>query len=91
MVKSSRHLVLMSVRLVSHNPFFSILLICFINFFISIPLFQEEIFASSFAAAAYLKSIDFPKDKKVFFNEFLRMRFCYNCVVTVVKIMRCSG
>lgn len=26
---------------------------------------QEEIFASSFAAAAYLKSIDFPKDKKV--------------------------
>lgn len=28
--------------------------------------FQEEIFASSFAAAAYLKSIDFPKDKKVF-------------------------
>lgn len=32
----------------------------FLNFF-----FQEEIFASSFAAAAYLKSIDFPKDKKV--------------------------
>ncbi|KAH9670492.1 phosphoglycolate phosphatase 1A [Citrus sinensis] len=27
---------------------------------------QEEIFASSFAAAAYLKSIDFPKDKKVY-------------------------
>lgn len=27
--------------------------------------FQEEIFASSFAAAAYLKSINFPKDKKV--------------------------
>lgn len=26
---------------------------------------QEEIFASSFAAAAYLKSINFPKDKKV--------------------------
>ncbi|KMZ69713.1 hypothetical protein ZOSMA_208G00040 [Zostera marina] len=26
---------------------------------------EEEIFASSFAAAAYLKSIDFPKDKKV--------------------------
>jgi phosphoglycolate phosphatase len=26
---------------------------------------QEEIFASSFAAAAYLESIDFPKDKKV--------------------------
>jgi hypothetical protein len=26
---------------------------------------QEEIFASSFAAAAYLQSIDFPKDKKV--------------------------
>ncbi|KAL1360613.1 phosphoglycolate phosphatase 1A, chloroplastic isoform X4 [Arachis hypogaea] len=25
---------------------------------------EEEIFASSFAAAAYLKSIDFPKDKK---------------------------
>jgi hypothetical protein len=92
MVKSSRHLVLMSVRLVSHNPFFSILLFCFSNFFISIPLFQEEIFASSFAAAAYLKSIDFPKDKKVFFfYEFLRMRFCYNWVVTVVRIMRCSG
>ncbi|KAJ6892940.1 hypothetical protein NC651_025985 [Populus alba x Populus x berolinensis] len=50
MVKSSRHLVLMSVS----------------NSFISIPLFQEEIFASSFAAAAYLKSIDFPKDKKVY-------------------------
>ncbi|XP_061368537.1 phosphoglycolate phosphatase 1A, chloroplastic-like isoform X2 [Gastrolobium bilobum] len=29
-------------------------------------LFQEEIFASSFATAAYLKSIDFPKDKKVY-------------------------
>lgn len=28
-------------------------------------LLQEEIFASSFAAAAYLKSINFPKDKKV--------------------------
>ncbi|KAL0382581.1 UNVERIFIED_CONTAM: Phosphoglycolate phosphatase 1A, chloroplastic [Sesamum calycinum] len=27
---------------------------------------KEEIFASSFAAAAYLKSIDFPKDKKVY-------------------------
>ncbi|AQK44459.1 Phosphoglycolate phosphatase 1A chloroplastic [Zea mays] len=27
---------------------------------------QEEIFASSFAAAAYLQSIDFPKDKKVY-------------------------
>jgi hypothetical protein len=26
---------------------------------------QEEIFASSFAAAAYLKSINFPSDKKV--------------------------
>lgn len=26
---------------------------------------QEEIFASSFAAAAYLKSIEFPKDNKV--------------------------
>ncbi|CAD6263238.1 unnamed protein product [Miscanthus lutarioriparius] len=26
---------------------------------------EEEIFASSFAAAAYLQSIDFPKDKKV--------------------------
>ena len=26
---------------------------------------QEEIFASSFAAAAYLSSINFPKDKKV--------------------------
>lgn len=31
-----------------------------------LKLFQEEIFASSFAAAAYLKSIDFPKDKKVY-------------------------
>lgn len=30
-----------------------------------IQIFQEEIFASSFAAAAYLKSIDFPKEKKV--------------------------
>lgn len=27
---------------------------------------EEEIFASSFAAAAYLKSVDFPKDKKVY-------------------------
>ncbi|XP_020584206.1 phosphoglycolate phosphatase 1B, chloroplastic-like [Phalaenopsis equestris] len=27
---------------------------------------EEEIFASSFAAAAYLESIDFPKDKKVY-------------------------
>ncbi|KAL6903592.1 hypothetical protein ACP4OV_004405 [Aristida adscensionis] len=27
---------------------------------------EEEIFASSFAAAAYLQSIDFPKDKKVY-------------------------
>ncbi|XP_074561098.1 phosphoglycolate phosphatase 1A, chloroplastic-like, partial [Curcuma longa] len=27
---------------------------------------EEEIFASSFAAAAYLKSIDFPRDKKVY-------------------------
>ncbi|CAH9051481.1 unnamed protein product [Cuscuta europaea] len=27
---------------------------------------EEEIFASSFSAAAYLKSIDFPKDKKVY-------------------------
>ncbi|KAL2941472.1 Phosphoglycolate phosphatase 1B chloroplastic [Bienertia sinuspersici] len=27
---------------------------------------EEEIFASSFAAAAYLKSIDFPKEKKVY-------------------------
>nr|ABK24589.1 unknown [Picea sitchensis] len=27
---------------------------------------EEEIFASSFAAAAYLKSIDFPQDKKVY-------------------------
>lgn len=40
------------------------------NFVVSVTLsawkhFQEEIFASSFAAAAYLKSIDFPKDKKV--------------------------
>ncbi|XP_058210851.1 uncharacterized protein LOC131323183 isoform X2 [Rhododendron vialii] len=28
-------------------------------------MYQEEIFASSFAAAAYLKSINFPKDKKL--------------------------
>lgn len=57
--------------------FFSSLLFCFSNFFISIPLFQEEIFASSFAAAAYLKSIDFPKDKKVFFfcTNFLEWGF----------------
>ncbi|XVF41420.1 hypothetical protein PTKIN_Ptkin01aG0278700 [Pterospermum kingtungense] len=27
---------------------------------------EEEIFASSFAAAAYLKSVNFPKDKKVY-------------------------
>nr|XP_048325116.1 phosphoglycolate phosphatase 1A, chloroplastic-like [Ziziphus jujuba var. spinosa] len=27
---------------------------------------EEEIFASSFAAAAYLKSINFPKDKKIY-------------------------
>ncbi|CAI9302143.1 unnamed protein product [Lactuca saligna] len=27
---------------------------------------EEEIFASSFAAAAYLQSIDFPKDKKIY-------------------------
>ncbi|KAG7022191.1 Phosphoglycolate phosphatase 1B, chloroplastic [Cucurbita argyrosperma subsp. argyrosperma] len=27
---------------------------------------EEEIFASSFAAAAYLKSIDFPKEKKIY-------------------------
>jgi ribonucleotide monophosphatase NagD (HAD superfamily) len=27
---------------------------------------EEEIFASSFAAAAYLKSINFPSDKKVY-------------------------
>lgn len=26
---------------------------------------QEEIFSSSFAAAAYLDSINYPKDKKV--------------------------
>ena len=26
---------------------------------------QEEIFSSSFAAAAYLDSVNFPKDKKV--------------------------
>ena len=26
---------------------------------------QEEIYSSSYAAAAYLESIDFPKDKKV--------------------------
>ena len=32
-------------------------------------MFQEEIFASSFAAAAYLKFIDFPKDKKVYRAE----------------------
>ena len=26
---------------------------------------QEEIYSSSYAAAAYLESVDFPKDKKV--------------------------
>jgi hypothetical protein len=30
-----------------------------------LTVLQEEIFASSFAAAAYLKSINFPSDKKV--------------------------
>jgi phosphoglycolate phosphatase len=34
---------------------------------------QEEIFASSFAAAAYLKSINFPSDKKV--QAFLSLDF----------------
>jgi HAD superfamily hydrolase (TIGR01450 family) len=29
---------------------------------------EEEIFASSFAAAAYLKSVNFPSNKKVEFN-----------------------
>ncbi|RRT70104.1 hypothetical protein B296_00028204 [Ensete ventricosum] len=47
---------------------------------------EEEIFASSFAAAAYLKSIDFPKDKKVsitaiailvnFFKEHTWVPYC---------------
>jgi phosphoglycolate phosphatase len=31
-----------------------------------LTVLQEEIFASSFAAAAYLKSINFPSDKKVY-------------------------
>lgn len=51
-----------------------------INFFVShhffflnsTELFQEEIFASSFAAAAYLESINFPKDKKVRSNFLTR-------------------
>jgi phosphoglycolate phosphatase len=30
---------------------------------------KEEIFASSFAAAAYLKSVNFPSNKKVEFNR----------------------
>lgn len=29
-------------------------------------IMQEEIYSSSYAAAAYLHSIDFPKDKKVY-------------------------
>lgn len=36
-----------------------------VNYIQYVAFDQEEIFASSFAAAAYLKSIDFPKDKKV--------------------------
>jgi hypothetical protein len=36
---------------------------------------QEEIFASSFAAAAYLKSINFPSDKKV--QAFLSLDTLY--------------
>jgi hypothetical protein len=30
-----------------------------------VAMVQEEIFASSFAAAVYLESINFPSDKKV--------------------------
>lgn len=63
---------------------------------------QEEIFASSFAAAAYLKSIDFPKDKKVgsyiqvFIRLFLALTIAtdlsyslvyYNCIL---KAIDCS-
>jgi hypothetical protein len=82
MVKSSSHLVLMSVRLVSHNPFFSILLFWFTNSCCeSIQLFQEEIFASSFAAAAYLKSIDFPKDKKASNNLFYFLQWGFVIIV----------
>jgi phosphoglycolate phosphatase len=36
---------------------------------------EEEIFASSFAAAAYLKSINFPSDKKV--QTFLSLDTLY--------------
>lgn len=38
------------------------------NKFVSlgIPVSQDEIFSSSFAAAMYLKTIDFPRDKKVY-------------------------
>ena len=53
---------LVSVRLVS-NMLHRI--VCERLYLFIIHFVQEEIFASSFAAAAYLQSIDFPKDKKV--------------------------
>ncbi|KAJ6987413.1 hypothetical protein NC653_020617 [Populus alba x Populus x berolinensis] len=42
---------------------------------------EEEIFASSFAAAAYLKSIDFPKDKKASNNLFYFLQWGFVYVV----------
>ena len=33
---------------------------------LGLEITAEEVFSSSFAAAAYLESIDFPKDKKVY-------------------------
>ncbi|KZV29443.1 hypothetical protein F511_28399 [Dorcoceras hygrometricum] len=67
MGKNSKHLVLTSRRwvnsyFVTHFSYYEKNTVCVICF----CFFQEEIFASSFAAAAYLKSIDFPKDKKVY-------------------------
>ncbi|KAK8939527.1 hypothetical protein KSP40_PGU017143 [Platanthera guangdongensis] len=45
---------------------------------------EEEIFASSFAAAAYLKSIDFPKDKKV---SILLLLLCeLNCSLVQILV-----
>jgi len=68
MERSLSRLGSMWARLV-YDMFFQI--ICSSQPLIVIHFFQEEIFASSFAAAAYLKSIDFPKDKKVCFFPLL--------------------
>lgn len=53
---------------------------------LKLVVFQEEIFASSFAAAAYLKSIDFPKDKKVLVSDFLQNKMEYIFAI----IFRCA-